>query len=241
MSGPEYKQFQFGGVQYPLTGLDPTLGLLAIADPTIKLILDYLATGFQFYMGGALLAAATQCNATSIQSTVAYKLPADPEVGPRLEQLKFPCLCAWRVSGRYDFRTTQKRERIATVKVAYILPPLTAGQYERLTPVLRAVGDMVEYLTERGGDPSYNAGDTVWTTNSIARVLLKSEEYTVAPFTRDESLSFHAWIGELEVYEQSMPFSTGFNPYVDSSTVIADDSTTPGSPVIDVSVIHPQT
>lgn len=156
---PEYGSFQIGGALYPLTTTSGNTPLQD-ADPAIYFALDYWASMLNVYLGARMLAEAsasglTWKNSAGTPSVVVQQYPYDP--GPFLQdaQFQFPMLAAWRTTEKYNQKAASYLDDTGKVSVAWMLPPLTAGQAERLLPFLRAGKDVLRSRTVQGWDPNY--------------------------------------------------------------------------------------
>jgi hypothetical protein len=159
MALPEYGSFQVGAVQYPLittSGNTP----LQDADSALFFALDFWAAMLNVYLGARMLAEAGPLgfawkNSAGTPSVVVQQYPYD--VGPYLQdnQVQFPLLAAWRTTEKYKQKTASYFDDDCKISVAWMLPPLTAGQAERLLPFLRAGKDVLRNRTDQGWDPNY--------------------------------------------------------------------------------------
>ena len=224
MADPQ--KFTYAGVAFPLTAAHTGDALLGVADSSIATLLDFYAYTIGYYLGTALTDAATVCGAP-ITSNVAYKLPHDPARLARVEHLKFPLLAVWRKGEKYEDRTIQRRHRTCDVGIAYVLPPLTPAQLERLVPVLAAVGMVVDDRTRNGRDPGYQSGATLQSLTSFEEVRLESAELGAYAWQDVASpngggVDFPAWNGSLVLLERQMADSRGLAPYTGSTASIVE-------------------
>lgn len=199
----EDADFQYGGVAFPLATSTGN-SLLEDADPALFHALAFFQWVIESKVGARLLEAAA-VHAPRVTAAVAYAVPFDP--GPYLtsDQLKFPLLAVYRSEERLENRTITWKHAIETWGVAYVLPPMTAGQVEAIGPILNAVARALDERTEQGADPDYTppggaAGESVW-----ARTGLEQIGFRRGRFVRWEDgadLVFQAYVADLEVQER---------------------------------------
>lgn len=177
----ERATFKWAGTTYPLTTAGGNTALRD-ADPAIYYLLDYWTTVLQTYLGdrwAAEMAALGTDAPPNLSPTllVADTLSFDPLPHLTSEQLKFPLLSAYRL--RHDdiehslslFRTDIE------LRVAWTLPPLSAGQAERLMPILKAVADVLRDRTLEGGDASYQSGARVMALAGLMECGFRGARY----------------------------------------------------------------
>lgn len=234
----DYAQFKYSATSFPIATPAAGASLLSTCDPVIAKLLDFIGYRIQTYVGGALVAASGSGNAP-ITASVGSKVPIDPVTIAKVEQFKFPILAIWRKTSKYDQRTTNWDQETSRVGIAYILPPLTAAQSSKLQSVLVAVGRVVHTSFAQGFDPGYNSGERVFSTEDTARSRLMSAEYAHFPF--EGNTDFHAWIGEAEIAELTVPDTDNLHDFTGTDTVITDESVEPGNPidVVDLALGEP--
>jgi hypothetical protein len=163
MALPEWGSFQVSATQFPIatnTGNSP----LQDADPALFYALDFWAAMISVYVGPRLLAEATALGLTGgpnwqlqsgSQTVVVAQYPYD--VGPYLPeaQFTFPLLAAWRTKSSSTKLTAGYFVDNNRFSVAYILPPITAAQAERLVPFLGAIAKTLRNRTDQAWDPNY--------------------------------------------------------------------------------------
>jgi hypothetical protein len=220
--------FKYGHVQYPLHSTDGTGSLLAVCDPVVATLLDYFAYRITTYVGDALVAASDGTQAP-IVNAVETKLPIDPIAIAKADQFKFPLLAVWRKRSDFSDHSINWRQNVARLGIAYILPPMTAGQSIRLWSVLTAVSDIVDHSIKVGHDAGFNNDQTVFFDNDVARARLMTGEHVRIPF--GDTMDFQAWLGEMELTETVRPSTEGLSLYTGSDIVITDESVQPGNPI----------
>jgi hypothetical protein len=88
-------------------------------------------------------------------------------------------------------------------KVAYVLPPLTGGQRERLQPMLKAVRDILLDRIENMGDPSFQNGADPWGPGYANLEEINLLGGNTGHYELPQSnLVMPAWIGDLQVIER---------------------------------------
>lgn len=228
--------FNYGGISFPLGAADARLGMLPVADPGLRTILDFGAFCLETYLGTGLVADlsahVTEPEKFPVTANVGMSVPVDPTVVARVSQLRFPLFAAWRKSAKYNWRTNNWRQNKSVVGCMYILPPLTSGQLHRVSSVLTAVGAILDYKFSEGFDPGYLAGQTVWTENGVASVEVTGAQFGLMPFAdAKDGIGFHAWEGELEVVERVMPTTVGISDLAENTASITDGSIDPDNPI----------
>jgi len=153
----DYGTFQVGAAQYPLVS-PGTNTPLHDADPALYYALDFWAAMITYYVGPRLLVEAAASGVVvggSFTAAVVQQYPYD--LGPVMleDQLQFPALACWRTRSRYAWHTDGYCKDTGNVSVAYVMPPINAGQSERLLPFLRAIEATLRNRTNQAWDPNY--------------------------------------------------------------------------------------
>ena len=162
MTAPEWATFQAGAVVYPLPAAT-TNPALSDADPALGAMLDYLEWALGFYMGARWTAEASAVGlaAAIAASPVAYKVPYDPSDYLAEQQFKLPLLALFRTKQtNLDWTVNYIAER-GEWSLVWIMPPLTAGQLERLWPLSRSVAAIVSHALSMLEDPNWQSGAQV--------------------------------------------------------------------------------
>lgn len=201
----DFSSFEYGRTYFPLAASASGSTLLQDADPAIFYLLEFYASVLNTHMGERFLAEAASASAGRITSAVAETIPLNPETFLTSENFSFPLLCAARLSSRFVYQGQQKFA-VSRVKVDYVLPPLTGGAAELLTPILHAVAAIIDNRTERGFDPSYtptdgSAGDLAFATAGVARA--KVIEVSYGDYALTEKLAFPCVTLFVELHEES--------------------------------------
>lgn len=157
MTLADYGYYGVGAALYPLptsTAFTP----LHDADPALYYALDFWAAMIGTYVGPRLLVEAASSGVVvggSFSAAVVQQYPYD--IGPVLltNQLQFPLLACWRTSTQYLKKSAVYYDDTGKFSVAYVMPPLNAGQSERLFPFLRSIEATLRNRTDLGWDPNY--------------------------------------------------------------------------------------
>lgn len=206
----DYATWSYGGVTLPLVS-PGTNSLLQDADPAVYYTLDYFQSVINTYIGARLVAEAAKSPAVSqITSAVSAVLPYDPAPYLTENQFKFPLLALYRSKGSFKDHTIAWPHRIAEMTLQYILPPLNAGQAERLLPALNAVATTIHERIENMFDPSYQSGLKVWQAAGIESIILQTETY--GRWDLGQGLSFPTWTAKLQVAERVSFAAGGLSP-----------------------------
>lgn len=171
----DHASFKFGGTTFPLTASTAN-SLLKDVDPALYYLLDYFAAVIQIHLGSRI-AAECLAGGITVSSSVANKIPLDPSPYLAESQYKFPLLAAYRENSVDSEHSTVLYHDSTEVGVQYILPPLSAGQAERLLPILRGVKAVLTNRTVQGFDPNYNSGALVWTLSGIEEIQVTKSSY----------------------------------------------------------------
>lgn len=206
-------RFAWGGVEYPLTST-VTNPLLQDADPAVFWMREFFAAIIQTHIGDRLTAQATEAGA-AIPDAVAHRSNVDP--GPFLTQdprKRYPLLALYRKTSTYEERTVVWDEEIGVWELAYVMPPLTWDQAEKILPIFGSVAKVIHRGVRQRSDASFLDGANVSSSTyaSISKIRLTASKY--GRFQDASGLMLHAWIGTLEVREMARPaMPTAFEDY----------------------------
>lgn len=226
----DYQSFKYGAVTYPLPALDSGVGglgasLLRDADPAIFYLLEFYESLINTHIHPRMMAEVVAGNIGQIEAAVAEILPMSPEPFILENQLKFPLLAAYRKHTKFR-RIGQTKHSVDDIEVSYVLPPLQAGEAERLMPVLAAIVRLFDNRTEIGADPSYTPssptgapGDSFWVRAGLASATVTAASY--GGYAPTEGLYFPAVTISVEVMERSDYALDGFEEF-SGSTVRVD-------------------
>ena len=198
----DWSSWRYGAVNFPLT-TSAANSLLRDADPALYYTLDYFASVITTYLEPRLLVEAARSPAIT-QITRAVKSVAPYDVTPYLQELQvqLPLLSITRTKGRFEDKTMGWLHRMGEWTLRYILPPLNAGQYERIAPLFNAIAMTLHNRVEELQDASYASNALVWQLAGIESIFLGEETYSRAELGGD--LSFPCWTCKLDVKERLM-------------------------------------
>lgn len=210
----DFASFKHGGVTYPLPAEDSGIGgtgasLLRDCDPAIFYALEFYRSVLGTHIGTRLVAEALAAGHEKILSAVAETLPVNPEPYLTSEHIRFPLLSLYRKSSTFRI-IGQRKFSTHTMELAYVLPPMTAAEAEKLLPILHAVEVLLDNRTEQGFDPGYTpstptgtAGEGPWgaARAGVSRVGITAS--TTGAYTPTADLFFPAVVISLEMEELS--------------------------------------
>lgn len=218
--------FKVANVNSPLTA-STSNSLLRDADPGLYYLLEFYKGIISIHMGARWNAETTAAGRTDLNNIpVAEVVPFDPIPYMAEEQLKFPLLAAFRKSESYTWLTSAYYNIISKVTVLWIMPPVNAGQAERLMPFRTHVARTLVDRTSKGFDSFYNNGQEVWALSGLNKIGVESCSYGTIP--TDTNLVFPTVMLEIELTERDMPTSEpglNFAPFtgVDLQIEVDDD------------------
>ncbi len=210
----DFQSFKHGGVTFPLPLEDDGLGgtgasLLRDCDPAVFFALEYYASVITTHAGARLVADAAAAGQEKIVSAVAETLPCNPENWLTSEHIRFPLLSLYRKSSTFRI-IGQRKFSTHVLELAYVLPPMTAAEAERLLPILHAVEVLLDNRTEQGFDPSYTpstpagtAGESPWGASRAGVAKVGITASTTGAYTPTADLFFPAVVMTLEMEERS--------------------------------------
>ena len=210
---PDYAGFQHGGTTFPVTE-SLTNSFLRDADPAVFYALEYYKAVIETHIGDRLLAEASAVGAVQVAKAVEQTLPLNPEPFLLEQHIKFPLLALYRRNGTWRM-VGQRRAINETVELAYVLPPMQAGEAERLMPVLKAVTAIIDNRTEQGFDPTYtptdgSAGDVVWSANFAGMMTVEVQRVEYGDYQPTETLFFPAVVIQVQMTERADTAATDF-------------------------------
>lgn len=242
--------FEFGNVVFPLTA-QPTAGsLLAVCDPALAKLIDFLSFRINAYIATALRDVTGGKN-PPIPITIRRALSVDPIANvTTTEQVAFPLFAVWRDRSKMSDRTLNWRQDVHDMGWAFMLPAMTLEQGEKYAHVLHAVVDIVNTSLRQGYDPAYNSGERIFLTTNISKAMCteaRYEPYKIADLTETR---FYSVFGNLEVVEQQEPYTVGLSTFVgadltvtqqvDDGAVLFATGTAPPIVTISGSLPYPQ-
>lgn len=208
----DYSGFKVGGATYPLSAAGTGPGgrgasLLRDADPTLFYLLEYCKSVLETHLGPRFMAEVIAGGASQIDRVVAETLPLDPDPYIVEEHIRFPLLAAYRKGSKFE-RIGVYRVSIDEIEVSYVLPPLQAGEAERLMPALKAVASILDNRIHQGSDPAFlpttplgSEGEIFWKRAGVIGISVESASY--GRYAPTESLHFPCVVLTLQVHERS--------------------------------------
>ncbi len=246
----DFSKFKIGGISYPLdaTAVDSAKALKD-ADPALYYALDYYLYMIRTYVGARLVA---ECVAMGIKgpsgavvdNAVKRATSLDPATNLTEAQLNFPLLALYRVSSKSAQHTVVYFDDVGYLKLAYIFPPLSAGQRQRLLPMIQAVKLLLQRATQMGMDAGYTPhggtlGQQWFPLAGIEEIQLESTEYGDwgAP---GGDLSFPGVEMVLQIKDRGSDLQ-GLGPFsgVDVDLQISDGSTALDAVLLNTSIVPP--
>ena len=244
----DYASWAYGGTSYPLTTVGSN-SLLRDADPALFYAIDFFQSVLTTYMGARLLAEAAKSPAvTQITAAVMAVTPFDP--APYLTEnqgVRFPLLSVYRSKDTtFEDKTIAWPHRVSEWVVQYTLPPMNAGQMERIGPILKTIGDILHNRIETMFDPSYQSGLKVWQAAGLESIKLGPAEF--GRWEAGDALTFPTWKAKLFVAERvantastlallggidnaidlASPAQPSITDFVDNQITYVDPTTIPG-------------
>lgn len=229
----DYDTFAHGGVTFPLTD-STSNSLLEDADPVIYRALEFFQNQIETHLGDRWEAEVALTTLTG-RPIVAYAIPYDPAPYLNTEQLKFPLLAVYRASTAFGERTATWRNDICKVHVAFVLPPLDAGQAERLLPILNGVKAVIDHQTEQGFYSTFtpadgDAGDDVWLLSGLEKIDVRNASF--GSYETTSGLHFPSIVFDVDVHERVMPVDGAFGEF-EGADVSEDLDNESGDEVVD--------
>jgi hypothetical protein len=205
----DYGSIKAGEVVYPLPTANGIGGLgaslLRDADPSIYFTLEFFTAVLQRHVGPRLMTEAIAAGATMIQGAVGDVIPFDPEPYLLERHTNFPLLAAVRKSVKFEDIGGQSHS-VSDVEVVYTLPPLQAGEAERLIPILKMVVDVLHQRTAQGMDPAYRPtggtlGQSAWNIAGVAVAEVRGA--SIGSLEASDEVFFPSVVVQLELKERT--------------------------------------
>lgn len=237
----ERETFQTGAVEFPLTS-ETTNTSLQDADPVVFHCLEFIQHCIEKYAGERILAEATKFGVTELTKVVASTVPWDPADYLSTAQFHFPLLAMHRIKTKFSEKTTVFRHDESAIELAYIFPPVSAGQAGALLPLLRSVAAIIDNRIELGYDPTFTpeggaAGDQVWALAGIESISVVGA--TWEKYAGMGDMIFHAVVLDVAVKEmakpgpiEAWPLLSGMSAQVDLQPNTGEDGGIDEGPVV---------
>jgi hypothetical protein len=232
----DYSSFKYGAVTFPLAV--GSTSLLHRADPAIFYLLEFYESVLETHLGARVLAEIAAGGLDQMEAVVGDTLPLNPEPYLVEEHIRFPLRAAYRKNTKLQWIGKTKHS-VDEVEVAYVLPPLQAGEAERLMPLLKAVVSVLDNRTEMGFDPAYTpseptgaAGDSFWKRAGLVSAGVMSASY--GGYAPTDKLYFPAVLLNVEIKERSDFAFTEFEEFAGISVDVDIQDPSDGTTVADV-------
>jgi hypothetical protein len=207
----DYGTFTNGGISFPLTAAT-TNTLLKDADPAIYYGISYLAGVLDLHIGARLTSQAA-LEGYTITTAAREQLTVEPSPHLLADQLLFPILALYRLEETHDEHTAAWEKTTGIWELAWILPPLTPRQQDKLTPILHAAARVLSRAVSQGWDPAYSNGLKVWQTAGIQSARMTSVKY--GAYERIDGIPqwYRTLVARIEVVERTSYVSADFGAY----------------------------
>lgn len=196
--------FTVGGVSSPLEASTAN-SLLKDADPVLYHLLDYYQGVISLHMGARWNAEVTLAGREDlIDLAVAETVPFDPAPYMQENQYKLPLLAVFRENETYEWKTTSWYHVTSKLNILWIMPPLSAGQAERMNAFRSHVAKTMLDRTLMGFDTNYNSGEQPWVEAGLESIGIKSTNYGSFPDPHTDLFLPTIWM-EATLVERRMP------------------------------------
>lgn len=162
------RKFKHGGVSYPLTS-STTNTALEDGDPALHFAIDFFSTVIEEYVGERLLAQAA-LEDLNFPSAVAKAIHYEPSPFLQAHDMVFPLLAVYRTEEVWSNHTATYDKSAAVWAWAYVFPPLTPRQIEKLDPLLKNIAVIVSTFAQQSFDPNWEDGATVRDKSGIMKM-----------------------------------------------------------------------
>lgn len=201
--GPETAGFQCGATVYPLTAAT-TNSLLADVDPALDLLLKFFAAVLSIHLGARWDAEMVKAGLPDLVGKIStLQVPYDPLPFLGTTQIIPPLLALYPVTDTPQEHTRHWYRIDGSLKLLWVLPPLSAAQFLQLYPFLRAATKVIVDRVEQGFDPAYNGGQ-LDENSAIMEISIDRASYGSVPQLRTE-LHFPCVEINIAVQERRMP------------------------------------
>jgi hypothetical protein len=161
------QSFQIANVVQPIP--DPgQYGTLRESDIALFYALDFFTFVITTYPGPRLMSVVQAIGPATITQPVMQRYPILPQPDFQTNQVKFPLLAIGRTTYKHEWKRIGWESDRGQFKLLYVLPPLNAGQAEKIVPLLHATMQAIRKKTTQSFDPQYTppggvAGQSPWT------------------------------------------------------------------------------
>lgn len=226
----DYQGFIHGGTTFPLATATGR-SLLRDADPAVFYTLEFFSAVLTYHLNARLLEEVAGSGAAHIAGVVAEVVPYSPEPYLVEGHFKFPLLGVYRKQSAPEY-VGQRKVWNDQLEVAYVLPPMKAGEAERILPMLRAALAVLDNRAEQGFDPAYTpttptgtAGEEVWsaTRAGVTRARITGAQF--GGYSPSADLYFPAVTMTLEMRERSEALVSEFGTWAGANVDIVHAET----------------
>lgn len=218
------RRWRHGGVEYPLAVV-PEDDFLKVTDPAIYYALELFEQAIITYAGEAFLARAKAAG-FNFPLAVRRKLHFEPTPSLLAEHMEFPLLCVWRSREQWTEKTISAQQDAAVWQWAFVLPPMTPHQVEKLNPIFRAISVIVcsfaaASYDDEAGTGDYAEGRTLRDLSGIQKMNPGPTSYENFEPIDGNGKWWKAVTGQLlvsersSIVEEAFPVAEGVNFHVD--------------------------
>lgn len=233
MSAPE--TYGVGGARFPLT-TDLTNSMLEDADPSVFHFAAFVAAMLNKYIAPRLLAAA-ELEGLKFPSAVETIITVEPAPYLLAHNFKFPLLAVYPRSDTLREKTMGWESSECTIEFAWVLPPLTPRQADKLAPILRAAARMIGQRIRAGADSAYLSGTSAWRAAGIERIQLDSTRYGAWGSLEDNAKLFRSLVGTVRIWERDGYLPTDFET-LEGVNIAEDLTSSDGTTIADFVLIE---
>lgn len=169
------RKWTHGGVEYPVTDATSE-SFLKVADPALYYAIELFSAVIEEYAGPALLARAA-VEDLRFPSAIARTIHYEPSPFLLSDDLQFPLFCLYRSEEAWDRQSMSADKDDSIWTWAYVLPPLTPRQIEKLNPALRMISVVVSSFAMQSFDPHWEGGKTLRDLAGIAKMTAGPVRY----------------------------------------------------------------
>jgi hypothetical protein len=171
------KRWKHGGTEYPLDAATDD-DFLKVADPAVYYTLRLFESAINAYAGDALLARAA-AEGLNFPSAVRKMLHYEPTPHLLADQMEFPLLCVYRSKEQWDEKSASHQQDASVWEWAYVLPPLTPRQIDKLNPILRSISAIVSSFAMQSYDAEgdFEGGATLRDLSGIQKMAAGTVSY----------------------------------------------------------------
>lgn len=196
------KKFKVGGVTYPLTAAT-TNSLLRDGDPALYYALQLFEAVIEEYIGARLLAEAALVK-LNFPSAVERAIHYEPSPHLQAHDMVFPLFALYRSEETWERETVSFEKATSVWSWAYVLPPMTPRQIEKLDPILHNVASIVSITAMQSFDPNWEDGKTLRDLAGIQKMVAGPVSYAALEMLDgDQNQWWRAVQGKVFVQERT--------------------------------------